>query len=158
MKTFIITAALAASCALAQTTTPAAPVTPATPTTPAASIDPATLSPEAQKLLPAIDEMVVNLNAVSELLEGITDKATADAAAPKLAALFDKLKKDNEKMDALAVNSEALQEELEPIAKQKLEAPLMRFMQSLMKIGMSNGYGSEALQKVFDDLQAQQGM
>ncbi len=158
MKTFFITAALAASCALAQTTTPAAPVTPATPTTPAASSDPATLSPEAQKLVPFIDEMAADLESANDLLETVKDKASADAAAPKLIQIFDKLKQNDEKMEALAGNNEAIRKELEPLAKQKLEAPLMRFVQVLMKIGMSNGYESEALKKVFEDLQPQTGM
>lgn len=158
MKTFFITAALAASCAFAQTTTPVAPAAPAEPATPVTPIDPATLSPEAQKLVPFIDEMAADLESVSDLLETVNDKASADAAAPKLTQLFDKLKQDNDKMEALAGNNEAIQKELEPLAKQKLEAPLMRFMQSLMKIGMSNGYESEALKKVFEDLQTQTGM
>lgn len=155
MKTFFITAALAASCAFAQTTAPAAPAAPATPVTP---IDPATLSPEAQKLVPFIDEMAADLESASDLLETVKDKASADAAAPKLTQIFDKLKQNDEKMEALAGNNEAIRKELEPLAKQKLEAPLMRFVQVLMKIGMSNGYESEALKKVFEDLQPQTGM
>lgn len=148
MKTFLLTSVLAASCAFAQ----------AAPATPAASAATTELSPEAQSLVPLVDEMTACMNNISDQLDSIKDKASADAAAPKLAELFDQLKTIKTKVTEITAKNPDAQLEIQSVATEKLKAPLSRFMQSIANIAINNGYESEALLEVFTSLQEDSAM
>lgn len=146
MKTFLLTTVLAASCAFAQAAAPAAPAAPAE------------LSAEAQALVPFVDEMAACMNQISDRLDSIKDKASADAAAPKLAELFEQLKTIKTKVTEITAKNPNAQLEIQGVASEKLKAPLTRFMQSIANVAVNNGYESEALLEVFTSLQEDSAM
>lgn len=121
----------------APTPAPAAPaaVTPATPTTPATEV-----SKEAKE---AADQMLALMKDMSAALTTVKDKATADAAAEKIAKI-------NERGEALAKSAEKVQNEMDA-AMQARQAELlpifMGMMTDMQRLQQAEFFGSEALKE-----------
>lgn len=143
MKTLIVSAALAASCALAQDAP--APATPApAPAAPAQGLTPAVIEQgtAAQKKL--FDAMT----SLRDSLSGITDKASADAAAPKVAESCAAFLSAVEEGEDLCRQNPALGTYLEenlPMDEAAMAQLAESSLGNLLKIVLSGAYESEAL-------------
>lgn len=141
MKTLIVSAALAASCALAQDAPAPAPAAPAAP---AEGLTPAVIEQgtAAQKKL--FDAMT----SLRDSLAGVTDKATADAAAPKVAESCAAFLSAVEEGEVLCRENPALGTYLEehlPMDEAALAELAESSLGSLLKIVLSGAFESEDL-------------
>lgn len=163
MKTFTILSLAAALTGLVSADTPAAtpaPAAPATAAAPAAQTPAAQLTPaaktgatkeEAETLLKG---MMTSLGDLAKVLETVTDKASADAAAPKVVELSAKVKELQLSSEKMGEPSQEVQQELMEQYSKQLEETVGKFMQASMKVGMANFYGSESLTKAFQNMSA----
>ena len=69
------------------------------------------------------------------LLEGIKDKATAEAAKPKLEALAERMNKLKSRADALQIPEEDMKKAME--GSEKIKGLMGKLMGSMMRIGMN---------------------
>lgn len=110
-----------------------AAATPAAPTAPAAEV-----SKEAKE---AADQMLALMKEMSATLSTVKDKATADAAAEKMAKI-------NEKGEALSKSAQKVQAEMDT-AMQARQAELlpifMGMMTDMQRLEQADFYGSQAL-------------
>lgn len=161
MKTITMLSFAAVLTGIAAAETPAAPATPA-PATPAASpqavvtVTPVKLTkPSLSSMKEAevlMTEMLTTLDDLSTALEGVTDKASADAAAPKVAELGANVQALQVKSEQMGEPTPELQQEILKRYSKPLEESVGKFLQASMKVGMANFYGSEALSKAFESL------
>ncbi len=118
-------------CALALTGVTVAQDAPAPAPAPTPAPAPAvTVSPEAQKVA---DEMVAFLKDSMDIINSVTDKASADAAAEKLAAL-----------DA---SNKALEAKAKDLSKEQISAAMQAHAEELMGIIFGGAMKMDALQK-----------
>lgn len=152
MKTTIIAlAAMAAPLVMAQEAAPAAPATPApapaaeAPAAPAAetpAVDPA----EYAKYQAPARETINAMKEIMEVLKGISNKETADAAAPKVKELVQKMDTlKSAATEGLAEPSEAIQAKLKAEFEGELMGILSGMKQAFLPVVMQQCYGSSAL-------------
>lgn len=162
MKTFTILSLAAALTGIASADTPAATIAPAasvpadapaaqTPSAKPTSAKPGATGEEAETLL---KEMMTSLGDLSKVLETVTDKASADAAAPKVIELSAKVKELQLRSEKMGEPSQEVQQSLMEQYSKQLEETVGKFMQASMKVGMANFYGSESLTKAFQNMSA----
>lgn len=158
MKTFTILSLAAALTGIVSADTPATTLAPAA--APAAQIPAAKLTPaaktgatkeEAETLL---KEMMTSLGDLSKVLETVTDKASADAAASKVVELSAKIKDLQLRSEKMGEPSPEVQQALLGQYSKQLDDTLGKFMPASMKVGMANFYGSESLTKAFQNMNA----
>ena len=133
---------MAAPLMMAQEAAPAAPAAPA-PAAEAPAVDEA----EYAKYQAPARETLDSMKELIDILKGVNSKETADAAAPKVKVLI-------EKMDALKAASAGLPEPSEAIQaklKAEFEAELMGILpglqQTFLPIALKQCYGSTELMK-----------
>lgn len=151
MKTTIIAlAAMAAPLVMAQEAAPAAPAAPApapaaeAPAAPAAetpAVDPA----EYAKYQAPARETINAMKEIMEVLKGISNKETADAAAPKVKELVQKMDTLKSASEGLAEPSEAIQAKLKAEFEGELMGILSGMQQAFLPVVMQQCYGSSAL-------------
>lgn len=165
MKTFLIaTAALVSTTALAQQT-PTGTASSSSGPTPE-QIDaakallmsktniskPAEITPEMEPYMPAIKSSASIITEIASILQGVTDKESADAAAPKVAAAIAKMKEVKQSAKDIPLPSPELQAKLQPVIMQYMSQPVQQFTVSVMTVAASQAYGSEALMKALEEL------
>ncbi|MCM8541202.1 MAG: hypothetical protein NE328_13080 [Lentisphaeraceae bacterium] len=82
-----------------------------------------------------IADAEVGMEEMVNLLEGIKDKATAEAAKPKLEALAERMNKLKDRADALKIPKADLDKEMQ--ASEKIKGLMGKLMGSMMRIGMN---------------------
>jgi len=82
------------------------------------------------------EESFIVMEEVSKLLEGVNDKATAEAAKPKLEELVGKMNSLKDRASALNLSDDEMKAELEK-DKEKMENLMKKLMGSMMKISMN---------------------
>lgn len=101
------------------------------------------------------DEQISCASQMVQTLNSITDKASADAAAPVVAALAQQLVAVDVKLDALGDPSPEVAERIEAMLDERGEE-IMGIIESMFNAGMNlavNGYfGSDALRNVIENL------
>lgn len=163
MKTITILSLAAALTGIAAAETPAATTTPAqtVPATPAAASTeqaaPAKTGTTKQEAETLLKDMMSTLSDLTAAMEGVTDKATADAAAPKVAEIAANLQALQSKAEKMGEPSPEVQKEIMEQYSKQLEETVGKFLQASMKVGMANFYGSESLTKVFQAMNAGSG-
>ncbi len=141
MKTTIIAlAAMAAPLVMAQEAAPAAPAAPA-PAAEAPAVDPA----EYAKYEAPARETINAMKEIMETLKGISNKETADAAAPKVKELVQKMDALKSASEGLAEPSEAIQAKLKAEFEGELMGILSGMQQAFLPVVMQQCYGSTAL-------------
>lgn len=93
----------------------------------------------------AMSELVGILEEFATILEGINDKASADAAAEKLVVLGEKLKAMQAQAENLPQADEATQMRIMNTYLPRLMGALGRLETAAQKLSANNGYDSEAL-------------
>lgn len=152
MKIILISTLAAVSLALAQE----APVTDAPVAEEASPSDAADLN---QELRSMVEGMVGNVTCLNEVLAGVTDAATADAAAPKVVGFMEKADLIQEKLtvlvdvnpDAFAILLSLLEENSSRM--QEIQDALNRNIQRIMEPEEGQPcFGSAALQEVMGEM------
>lgn len=92
-----------------------------------------------------MSELVGILEEFATILEGINDKASADAAAEKLVVLGEKLKAMQAQAENLPQADEATQMRIMNTYLPRLMGALGRLEAAAQKLSANNGYDSEAL-------------
>ena len=113
------------------------------PAAPSAEVD--AMMSTVQDTLGALENMVI-------ALEGIKDKATADAVAQKLPELAAALRRAEEKMEADDAVSLEMQTALMPQVMPKLMELMPRIEKALNNIETNDCYGSQALKDALMNL------
>ena len=111
----------------------------------APSAEVAAMMSTVQETLGALENMVI-------ALEGIKDKATADAVAQKLPELAAALRRAEEKMEADDAVSLEMQAALMPQVMPKLMELMPRIEKALNNIETNDCYGSQALKDALMNL------
>lgn len=93
--------------------------------------------------------MAACLNQISAQLESVKDKASADAAVPKLVELFAQLETLKTKVTKISAENPNAQLELRDTIIEKITGPISRFILSSANVATNNCYESEALQEFF---------
>ena len=102
--------------------------------------------PAAQEYVNVAQEMLQSAKDLTALLKGISDQASADAAAPQVASQVARVTAVQKKAEAmpkpgtqveLLVKNSMNMQEVQQLAKD--------FLNAIIQIGMNNGYGSQAL-------------
>ena len=93
----------------------------------------------------AMSEMVSLLEEFATILEGINDKASADAAAEKLGELGNKLQAMQAQAENMPEPDEATQMRIMNTYLPRLMGALGRLEAAAQKLSTNNGYDSEAL-------------
>ncbi len=80
------------------------------------------------------DEMVTSTEEIADVLETVTDKASAEAAKPRLEAIAKKMKDTLERRKALGEPDAAEQQAIAEKVKSRLDASQARMMQAMMRL------------------------
>ena len=145
MKTYIITALIAA----------AAPAVMADISlgTNNATGTPDAPSAEVQSYLNTANAVIQSFKELTGTLGGITDQASADAAASLVSSQVQKLLELQAKAEATAQpSSEISAQLLQHINVQEVQETVNAFMDSIIRLGMTNAYGSGALLQALSPL------
>lgn len=161
MKTILIaTAVLVSSAAFAQQTAENAGPTPeqiaaakALLTAETDTAKPVEITPEIEPYMPAIKGSAAIITEITTILQGVKDKASADAAAPQVSAAISKMKELEQSTKSLPEPTAELKAKLQPVIMQYLAGPVQQFTLSVMTVASAQGYGSEALMKALEELQ-----
>ena len=135
MKALIFTTLLTSSLALADislgSTSPAMPA-PAEAT--------------AAEYIQSVNEVMSTLKELTGVLEGVTDQASADAAAPQVAVIAPRLIELQKKSEAMPRPTQEVESQVRAsINVQEVQQIVSSFLTSFIRIGMSNAYGSQSL-------------
>lgn len=138
MKTQILTALLtmAAPLALADislgSTTPTFPKAAATPT--------------AEEYVQMANDVLAAVKELTSILAGVKDQASADAAAPQVSSLTTRMIELQKKAEAMPRPSLEVENQVRAgMNVAEVQQTVSSFLESFIRIGMSNGYGSQAL-------------
>lgn len=123
--------------------------------TPAPAVTAPADSPAAQAYRAKAMELLSILDEITELLKGVKDKATADAAAEPLKALMAKGEALAAEGEAISAQYPGFEESPEGIALQTelaagAEAKMKAFAEEILRIAFSGAYGSEDFMKVLE--------
>lgn len=135
MKALILTTLLTSSLALADISLgSASPAAPAPAETPAA------------EYIQSVNEVMSTLKELTGVLEGVTDQASADAAAPQVAVIAPRLIELQKKSESMPRPTPEVENQVRAsINVQEVQQIVTSFLSSFIRIGMSNAYGSQAL-------------
>ena len=101
--------------------------------------------PAAQEYVNVAQEMLQSAKDLTALLKGISDQASADAAAPQVASQVARVTAVQKKAEAMPKPGT----QVELLVKNSMnmqEVQLAKdFLNAIIQIGMNNGYGSQAL-------------
>lgn len=114
--------------------------------------EPAAPSAEVAAMMSTVQETLGALENMVIALEGIKDKATADAVAQKLPELAAALRRAEEKMEADDAVSLEMQAALMPQVMPKLMELMPRIEKALNNIETNDCYGSQALKDALMNL------
>lgn len=111
------------------------------PTSPAASV-----SEEAKPYLDMAQEILGAVKSLTSILESVKDTASADAAAAEVRTLTTSMQEIQARAEAMPRPNAAVEQQVRSsINIQEVQQIAASFMNSFIRIGMNNGYGSQAL-------------
>jgi hypothetical protein len=95
-----------------------------------------------------MDDAFSGMEEMVTILEGVSDKASAEKAKPKLEALATKMKKIDGRLEALGLKKEDLQKEMESDEKykKKMETLMGKMMGTMMKLATN-----KEVKEILDD-------
>jgi hypothetical protein len=96
----------------------------------------------------AMKDMVSGMNKLADTMEGITDKASAEAAKDKLKSLEEEMKAIKARMDKLGKPSGDAEKTLKEKYEKDLEAAMKRMMGAAMKAATAGPEVQEALKSI----------
>ena len=135
MKALILTTLLTSSLALADISLGS--TSPATP---------APAEATAAEYIQSVNEVMNTLKELTGVLEGVTDQASADAAAPQIQDIATRMAALQKRTEALGRPSAEIEQQVRAhINVREVQQLVTAFMDSFIRIGMNNGYGSQAL-------------
>lgn len=135
MKALIFTTLLTSSLALADISLGS--TSPATP---------APAEATAAEYIQSVNEVMSTLKELTGVLEGVTDQASADAAAPQVAVIAPRLIELQKKSEAMPRPTQEVESQVRAsINVQEVQQIVSSFLTSFIRIGMSNAYGSQSL-------------
>lgn len=103
-------------------------------------------TPAAEEYVQTAKDVMSVVKELSAVLDGVTDTASADAAAPQVSSITARmieLQKKSEAMPRPGAEVESLVRSSMNLAE--VQQVVNSFMNSFIRIGMNNAYGSEAL-------------
>ncbi len=116
-----------------------------TPVVPAADAA-APVSQNAQAYIDINREIIALFKALADALSGVTDQASADAAAPKIQELTTRMEALQSRTDTLPPPNAATEQQVKAeVNVQEVQQLVSAFLQSFIRIGMNNGYNSQPL-------------
>ena len=98
-------------------------------------------------------DMISVMNRLGDLMGGIKDKATAEAAKPKLSALVDELKAVKARMDKIGEPKGKLADDLKAKYEKEMKAAMEKFTGSIMKAMTAGPEVAETLKSVGEAMQ-----
>lgn len=101
-----------------------------------------------------VKEILECFSELSDALNNVTDKTSADAAAARVEEIAAALKSVQEKGRALGDPTPEVQEEIKQKYASQFEETLGKFLQASIKASINDFYGSERLLEVFQELNA----
>ncbi len=135
MKALILTTLLTSSLALADISLGS--TSPATP---------APAEATAAEYIQSVNEVMSTLKELTGVLEGVTDQASADAAAPQVAVIAPRLIELQKKSESMPRPTPEVESQVRAsINVQEVQQIVSSFLTSFIRIGMSNAYGSQSL-------------
>ena len=109
-------------------------------------VPPAAPSQEAQGYITMAQDVLAVVKELSGVLAGVKDQASADAAAPQITSLTRRMIELQSRSEAMAPPSAAVEQQVRAaINVQDVQQIVSTFLDSFIRIGMNNGYGSQAL-------------
>lgn len=109
-------------------------------------VPPAAPSQEAQGYITMAQDVLAVVKELSGVLAGVKDQASADAAAPQITSLTRRMIELQSRSEAMAPPSAAVEQQVRAaINVQEVQQIVSTFLDSFIRIGMNNGYGSQAL-------------
>lgn len=115
------------------------------------------VSPEARPYVSMLLECAAVVERINMLQDSIRDRASADAAAPRLASLYRELQDLTAKARALPDPAPEVKLQVEQVLHRVLEQPMARLIQGLMRLSLNQGFESDVLRELLDRLE-QAGM
>lgn len=112
-----------------------------TPTFPKAAATPA-----AEEYVQMANEVMAAVKELTTILEGVKDQASADAAAPQVSNMTMRMIELQKKAEAMPRPGIEVENQVRASMNvAEVQQTVSSFLESFIRIGMSNGYGSQAL-------------
>lgn len=139
MKTQLLTALLTMAAPLALADISLGSTTPTFPKAAAAT-------PAAEEYVQMADDVLAAVKELTSILEGVKDQASADAAAPQVSSLTARMIELQKKAEAMPRPGIEVENQVRAgMNVAEVQQTVSSFLESFIRIGMSNGYGSQAL-------------
>ena len=107
---------------------------------------PRSTAADAQEYISMAHEVLGCVNELTGILTGVANKETADAAAPKVDAITTRLLTLQTKSESMPAPTPEVELQVRnSINVQEVQKTASDFLGAIIKLGMSNAYGSEAL-------------
>ena len=101
---------------------------------------------EAQEYINMAQDVLGVIKELTQVLSGVTDQASADAAAPQSQGIATRMMELQKRTEALGRPSAEIEQQVRAhINVREVQQLVTAFMDSFIRIGMNNGYGSQAL-------------
>lgn len=106
----------------------------------------ATESPAAAEYVQTANEVVAVVKELTTILEGVKDQASADAAAEKVGRITLRMIELQKKAEAMPRPGAEVEAQVRSsINVAEVQQTVSSFLESFIRIGMNNAYGSQAL-------------
>ena len=113
------------------------------PVAPAAQEAP---SAEAQEYITVAQDILSIVKELNQVLSGVTDLASADAAAPQMQNMTMRMVELQKRSEKLGRPTAEIEQQIcASIDTREVQQLVTAFVNSLIRIGMNNAYGSQAL-------------
>lgn len=106
----------------------------------------ATESPAAAEYVQTANEVVAVVKELATILDGVKDQASADAAAEKVGSITQRMIELQKKAEAMPRPGAEVEAQVRSsINVAEVQQTVSFFLESFIRIGMNNAYGSQAL-------------
>lgn len=106
----------------------------------------ATESPAAAEYVQTANEVVAVVKELATILDGVKDQASADAAAEKVGSITQRMIELQKKAEAMPRPGAEVEAQVRSsINVAEVQQTVSSFLESFIRIGMNNAYGSQAL-------------
>lgn len=138
MKTQLLTALLTMTAPLALADISLGSTTPTFPK--------AAATPAAEEYVQMANDVLAAVKELTSILEGVKDQASADAAAPQVSSLTARMIELQKKAEAMPRPGIEVENQVRAgMNVAEVQQTVSSFLESFIRIGMSNGYGSQSL-------------
>lgn len=106
----------------------------------------ATATPAAEEYVQMANEVMAAVKELTTILEGVKDQASADAAAPQVSNMTMRMIELQKKAEAMPRPGIEVENQVRASMNvADVQETVGAFLNAFIRIGMSNGYGSQAL-------------